>query len=67
MTYEERAAVIMKEEGPKHQICKDLVIKSTNFGQYSYECRRRAELVEHEREKKQREALIAKQPKNIQE
>ena len=67
MTYEERVEFAMREEGPKHQVCKDLITSSTTFGEYSYNCNRRNDLVKIEKEKKKREALIAKQPKAIRE
>ncbi len=61
MTYEERITLIKQEELAGHVVCEDLVMPTTSFGQYSYECRRRKELVEIEKEQAKRKAAIAKE------
>jgi hypothetical protein len=67
MTYEERVTFIKQEELSDHVVCKDLVMPTTSFGQYSYECRRRKELAEIEKEDAKRRAEIAKQPRDTQQ
>jgi hypothetical protein len=67
MTYEERITLIKQEELAGHVVCEDLVMPTTSFGQYSYECRRRKELVEIEKEEAKRRAAIARQPRDIQQ
>lgn len=67
MIYEERLTIIKSEERAGHAVCDDLVMSTTSFGQYSYECRRRKELLEIEKEEAKRKDAIANQPKHIQE